>query len=180
MANWLMESKMLYKQVIEDVVQNCKELFLDEGIPEDILMDLKAAWEHSVESSNVTNFTAAGTRGAGRTSAAGRVSQLDGSDSGDEEEIFVTGGVEDDPVGGVSVGEGLDKDINMSEEITSEDDEPEVELTEAMFETENILVCQYDKITRVKNKYKINLKLGIMTVNDKDYVFNKCTGEAEW
>jgi len=47
-------------------------------------------------------------------------------------------------------------------------------------DTEHIVLCQYEKVTRVKNKRKANLKDGIMHINGKDYVFSKATGEFDW
>jgi len=49
-----------------------------------------------------------------------------------------------------------------------------------LFNTANVVVCQYDKITRARNKWKFHLKDGIMNLNGKDYVFQRATGEAEW
>lgn len=45
---------------------------------------------------------------------------------------------------------------------------------------DNIVVCQFDKIQRVRNKWRFYLKDGIMHLNGKDYVFQKATGEGEW
>jgi len=49
-----------------------------------------------------------------------------------------------------------------------------------IFETDNVVVCQFDKIQRVRNKWRFSLKDGIMNLNGKDYVFQKATGESEW
>ncbi|KIJ55105.1 hypothetical protein M422DRAFT_23756 [Sphaerobolus stellatus SS14] len=45
---------------------------------------------------------------------------------------------------------------------------------------QDIVFCTYDKVARVKNKWKCVLKDGMVHVNGKDYVFQKCTGEFEW
>jgi len=42
------------------------------------------------------------------------------------------------------------------------------------------VLCTWDKVQRVKNKWKCVLKDGIMHVNGRDYLFSKCTGEFEW
>lgn len=74
------------------------------------------------------------------------------------------------------------------------DDEPE-----KLFETENVIVCQYDKvksrrsgrsererkwgnvqISRTKNKWRFILKSGVMNIEGRDFVFSKATGEADW
>ncbi|CEP64112.1 transcription initiation factor IIA large subunit LALA0_S10e02542g [Lachancea lanzarotensis] len=45
---------------------------------------------------------------------------------------------------------------------------------------ENIVLCLYEKVLRVKNKWKCNLKDGLATINFKDYAFQKAQGETEW
>lgn len=49
-----------------------------------------------------------------------------------------------------------------------------------LFDTDNVIVCQYDKITRIKNRWKFHLKDGIMNINSRDYLFSKANGDAEW
>ncbi|KAJ8596583.1 transcription factor IIA, alpha/beta subunit [Rhizopogon salebrosus TDB-379] len=44
----------------------------------------------------------------------------------------------------------------------------------------DIVFCTYDKVGRVKNKWKCLLKDGMIHINGKDYLFAKCTGEFEW
>uniref|UniRef100_A0A3Q2Q9Z4 General transcription factor IIA, 1 n=1 Tax=Fundulus heteroclitus TaxID=8078 RepID=A0A3Q2Q9Z4_FUNHE len=71
------------------------------------------------------------------------------------------------------------------EPLNSEDDVSEDEDQE-LFDTENVVVCQYDKlgtfdpIHRSKTKWKFHLKDGIMNLNGRDFVFSKATGDAEW
>ncbi|KXT17263.1 hypothetical protein AC579_5808 [Pseudocercospora musae] len=42
------------------------------------------------------------------------------------------------------------------------------------------ILCTYDKVQRVKNKWKCTLKDGVMSVNGKEWVFHKGMGEFEW
>lgn len=42
------------------------------------------------------------------------------------------------------------------------------------------ILCLYDKVQRTKNKWKCTLKDGVVSVEGKDYVFHKATGEFEW
>ncbi|KAA0202179.1 hypothetical protein HAZT_HAZT007179 [Hyalella azteca] len=69
-------------------------------------------------------------------------------------------------------------DVN-EDPLNSADDLSDDEGGEA-FETDNVVVCLFDKVTRVRNKWKFNLKDGIMNLKGKDYVFLKATGEGEW
>lgn len=44
----------------------------------------------------------------------------------------------------------------------------------------HIMLCTYDKVQRVKNKWKCVMKDGVLTVNGTEYVFHRATGEYEW
>lgn len=44
----------------------------------------------------------------------------------------------------------------------------------------NMMLCLYEKVLRVKNKWKCNLKEGLVTIDHKDYAFQKAQGESEW
>ncbi|KAK1925635.1 putative general RNA polymerase II transcription factor [Papiliotrema laurentii] len=44
----------------------------------------------------------------------------------------------------------------------------------------DIVFCVYDKVQRVKNKWKTVLKDGMIHINGRDYLFAKCNGEFEW
>ncbi|CAG9561128.1 unnamed protein product [Danaus chrysippus] len=78
----------------------------------------------------------------------------------EEEERDESGGAEEEP-------------LNSGDDVS--DEEPG-----DMFDTDNVVVCQYDKITRSRNKWKFHLKDGIMNLSGKDYVFQKANGDAEW
>ncbi len=45
---------------------------------------------------------------------------------------------------------------------------------------DDLVLCQYDKVTRIKNKWKCMMKAGMMRLNGRDYVFHKGLGELEW
>lgn len=98
----------------------------------------------------------------------------DGSDNND-----IEGGAEEEP-------------LNSEDDVTDEDNAD-------LFETDNVVVCQYDKVSyarevpnqldypkfhfqinRSRNKWKFYLKDGIMSLGGKDYVFQKSNGDAEW
>ncbi|KAK2509234.1 hypothetical protein MC885_007883 [Smutsia gigantea] len=70
-------------------------------------------------------------------------------------------------------------DIVEEEPLNSGDDVSEQDVPD-LFDTDNVIVCQYDKIHRSKNKWKFYLKDGIMCFGGKDYAFAKAVGDAEW
>ncbi|XP_056250573.1 TFIIA-alpha and beta-like factor isoform X1 [Seriola aureovittata] len=77
--------------------------------------------------------------------------------------------------------EGADELGNVEEEdpLNSGDDVIEQDIPD-LFDTDNVIVCQYDKIHRSKNRWKFHLKDGVMCYAGRDYVFSKAVGEAEW
>ncbi|XP_068184160.1 TFIIA-alpha and beta-like factor [Antennarius striatus] len=80
-----------------------------------------------------------------------------------------------------SDGEAVDELANAEEEdpLNSGDDVIEQDIPD-LFDTDNVIVCQYDKIHRSKNRWKFHLKDGVMCYGGRDYVFSKAVGEAEW
>ncbi|KAM4600178.1 stonin-1 [Fundulus diaphanus] len=74
-----------------------------------------------------------------------------------------------------------DELANAEEEdpLNSGDDVVEQDIPD-LFDTDNVIVCQYDKIHRSKNRWKFHLKDGVMSYGGRDFVFSKAIGEAEW
>ncbi|NWH36839.1 TF2AY factor, partial [Chloropsis hardwickii] len=75
--------------------------------------------------------------------------------------------------------EDLQIDIVEEDPLNSGDDVSEQDIAD-LFDTDNVIVCQYEKIHRTKNKWKFYLKDGVMSIESKDHVFAKATGDAEW
>ncbi|CAG0915010.1 unnamed protein product [Notodromas monacha] len=82
-----------------------------------------------------------------------------------------------------------DKDLRSDEDedVHEEEEEPlnsEDDLTDedpaTIFDTENVVVCQYDKISHARNRWRFNFKDGIMNLVGRDYVFQRAVGDAEW
>ncbi|XP_044719947.1 transcription factor IIA, alpha/beta subunit domain-containing protein [Hirsutella rhossiliensis] len=76
-----------------------------------------------------------------------------------------------------------DDDVDDEDAINSDLDDPEEDRDDDEVDDEglgHIMLCMYDKVQRVKNKWKCTLKDGVLTVNGKEYVFHKATGEYEW
>ncbi|EFX79440.1 hypothetical protein DAPPUDRAFT_304824 [Daphnia pulex] len=129
---------------------------------------------------NALQSTAA--RSQSRTDNGG-VTQLDGpGDSSDDDDD-----VEDDDDDDVEEEDDhddeeidADNEENADEEPLNSEDDVTDDDPSVLFETDNVVVCQYDKITRSRNRWKFHLKDGIMNINGRDYVFQKANGDAEW
>ncbi|KAF8748422.1 Transcription factor IIA, alpha/beta subunit [Rhizoctonia solani] len=94
-----------------------------------------------------------------------RISQLDGSSEID---------AASPPLQTLDDGRG-------TEEIGSDLDDSAMIRTRMMLrgagEAGDYVFCTYDKVQRVKNKWKCVLKDGMIHVNGKDYLFMKCNGQ---
>uniref|UniRef100_A0A1I8HNJ7 Transcription initiation factor IIA subunit 1 n=3 Tax=Macrostomum lignano TaxID=282301 RepID=A0A1I8HNJ7_9PLAT len=106
-----------------------------------------------------------------------KLPQIDGLHSDDPDSDSELDDVEG-AGGGAAAGGGEgafseEESLNSADDVSDED-------SDRLFETDNIVVCQYDKINRARNKWKFHLKDGIMNLNGKDFVFQKATGDAEW
>ncbi|EJU04154.1 hypothetical protein DACRYDRAFT_20780 [Dacryopinax primogenitus] len=71
-------------------------------------------------------------------------------------------------------------DEEIGSDLDDSDDEELGEEEEGDDGGRDSVLCTYDKVQRVKNKWKCVLKDGIMHINGKDYLFSKCTGEFDW
>ncbi|KAK4465637.1 transcription initiation factor IIA large subunit [Cladorrhinum samala] len=89
--------------------------------------------------------------------------------------------------GGAAQFDGGDDDLKDEEldedAINSDLDDPDDENDDDDDDDDaagHMMLCMYDKVQRVKNKWKCTLKDGVLTVNGREYVFHKATGEYEW
>lgn len=82
---------------------------------------------------------------------------------------------DDDDNDGIKLkGNDINSDLDDSDDELNFGDEEESE------EQGMIMLCLYDKVQRVKNKWKYVLKDGVANINGKDYVFSRAQGESEW
>ncbi|KAE8324603.1 transcription factor IIA, alpha/beta subunit [Aspergillus sergii] len=69
--------------------------------------------------------------------------------------------------------DAINSDLDDPDDLVADDHEAEDAVGQVM-------LCTYDKVQRVKNKWKCTLKDGILTTGGKEYVFHKGQGEFEW
>ncbi|CAH0562638.1 unnamed protein product [Brassicogethes aeneus] len=105
------------------------------------------------------------------------ITQCDGNEDSSEDEDLDEDN-DEDPQEDVEDEEASNR---LEEEpLNSGDDVSDADEAHSSFETENVIVCQYDKITRSRNRWKFHFKDGIMNLEGEDYVFQKANGDAEW
>uniref|UniRef100_A0A8B9M0I0 General transcription factor IIA subunit 1 like n=1 Tax=Accipiter nisus TaxID=211598 RepID=A0A8B9M0I0_9AVES len=101
----------------------------------------------------------------------------DEDEEDDDEKCDIISNTESSSSGGDN--EDPQMDIVEEDPLNSGDDVSEQD-TPDLFDVDNVIVCQYDKIHRSKNKWKFYLKDGVMSFEGKDHVFAKAIGDAEW
>lgn len=114
---------------------------------------------HTDQATNIMNKLKNNRQGP----ANKNISQADGNDDDDNDD--------DDDIFNDSDDINSDLDEGLESEKSDEEDGDQ---------EGQIMLCLYDKVQRVKNKWKSNLKEGVANINGRDYVFQKATGESEW
>lgn len=76
--------------------------------------------------------------------------------------------------------DGADDSDDINSDLDDSEEDQDSYNEDEDLENGMIMLCLYDKVQRVKNKWKYVLKDGIANINGKDYVFAKATGESEW
>ena len=75
------------------------------------------------------------------------------------------------------------KDENVNKNVNEEEGEELSELSAESakdeIEGKDFLYAQYDKVHRVKTKWKCSFKDAVLQINGKEYIFEKVVGELE-
>lgn len=138
----------------EDVINNVHQEFVNQGVEDHILTRLQTEWEQRFNTAEVVQIEEFKTESI-KTEVEAHTNICVQEEKEEKPKIIKT---EQD-------------DLDDPELEIYEDEEPT---------TENYVLCQFEKITRVKNKRKCILGSGIMHLNGQEYVFHKATGEFEW
>ncbi|KAJ2780536.1 transcription factor IIA subunit alpha [Coemansia javaensis] len=104
---------------------------------------------------------------------AGAVPQVDGASDDDEDDDNDNDNDDGRKGGPAAAGVEAPEDA-INSDLDSDGDNEHDE------ETEHIILCQYEKVNRSKNKWKCVLRDGIMLINGRDYLFQRANGDFEW
>ncbi|KAH9387465.1 uncharacterized protein NEMAJ01_2361 [Nematocida major] len=75
--------------------------------------------------------------------------------------------------------DGLGEEQNEEELDSNDLSESDCDV-ESEEPTKNVMLCLFDKVTRVKDKRRCTLKHGFLTIGRTDYTFNVANGDLEW
>ncbi|KAH3683599.1 hypothetical protein WICPIJ_005446 [Wickerhamomyces pijperi] len=174
------DAAKLYNDIIDDVITESTQDFENNGIDEQTLQDLKRIWRENLEQTKVAKFPWMDTVSDGEEDEEkADVKTEQEKPANFELELDTTHSKLSKEVKRERTMASLDSDdINSDLDDSDEDDhgsDEDGDEAEGM-----IIMCLYEKVLRVKNKWKCNLKDGIANINGRDYVFAKATGESEW
>ncbi|GAA5913712.1 transcription initiation factor IIA large subunit [Sporobolomyces salmoneus] len=183
----------VYRSIIDDVITQVRPEFEQIGVEEAVLQELLRLWELKLAQSRVADFSSDDRMGPvaqqflpltieevkvnHKLREQEQLAQTKGGGGGVKKE----GGSEEGKVKGEGE-DGDDEDAINSDLDSSEDELDEEAEAAAQGEDQggDIVIALYEKVQRVKNKWKVTLKDGLISVNGKDYLFSKCNGEFEW
>lgn len=77
---------------------------------------------------------------------------------------------------------GSDLDDSEIDELNEKDDLADVDNLDKIDESKvkNVVLGQFERVHRSKNRWKVNLKGCVANINGKDYLFKKLTGEMDF
>ncbi|GAA5980853.1 hypothetical protein JCM11641_004743 [Rhodosporidiobolus odoratus] len=165
----------VYRSIISSTVSQIRPDFDALGVEEAVLQELVRLWELKLAQSRAADFTGDDRlEGVARgflprdpnekredaepeKSTSSRKPKKEGSDGED--------------------GEGDDEDA-INSDLDDDDDLDEQDDAEGAEAGGDLVIALYEKVQRVKNKWKVTLKDGLVSVNGKEYLFAKCQGRT--
>ena len=180
------EVPLLYKEIIHDVIDKVRNDFIHMGIDEQVLHELQDIWVRKLLETKI--FSAEEFGADAKTYFQDSFNQAYLGETflpnffepktGDDFDVYKLP-QEDGATEGKTQDELLESENESENELGSDLDD-EDELDEVDDPKANIILCQYDKVTRTKNRWRCTLKDGIMHLNGKDFLFHRASGEFEW
>ncbi|KAG7538311.1 Transcription factor IIA alpha/beta subunit [Arabidopsis suecica] len=69
-------------------------------------------------------------------------------------------------------------DVDENEELLNEDDDDEEDdMDDDDMSIPHLVMCQFDKVKRCKNKWECKFNAGVMQINGKNVLFSQATGD---
>eukprot|EP01025_Chloroclados_australasicus_P004301 TRINITY_DN11046_c0_g3_i1.p1 TRINITY_DN11046_c0_g3~~TRINITY_DN11046_c0_g3_i1.p1 ORF type:complete len:243 (+),score=43.36 TRINITY_DN11046_c0_g3_i1:23-730(+) len=179
----------MYKWIVDSVIAKARPTFLQDGVDESVLDELKKRWEDKLLESGIYNAAegevedeAAASTAAEDKSDKKRDASAAGLPEGDNAKRHETEGAQAGEA--ATTANQPSSSAKPSKGVAEKSDEAKVDETGQDSDDEgrgdqikNMVLAQYDKVQRSKNKWKCTMKHGIVHIDGHEYVFNKATGE---
>ncbi|CDS38219.1 tfiia large subunit [Echinococcus multilocularis] len=69
--------------------------------------------------------------------------------------------------------EGEEEPLNSGDDVTDEE-------LDSLFESDNLVVCQYEKVSHSRSKWRFWMRDGIMKIRGREHLFQKLFAEVDW
>ncbi|KAI5476982.1 transcription factor TFIIA complex subunit Toa1 [Pseudohyphozyma bogoriensis] len=192
----------IYRSIISSVIEASRTDFDEVGVEEAVLQELLRSWETKVAMSRVADFSADPRVGEiakgflpktlteiqSEAEAHAKENGVNGNGNGEgpssSKKRKTEEGSPSEPADGAAAEGGAAKaeagaggadDDAINSDLDDSDDEAEDGEEE---EGGDLIIALYEKVQRVKNKWKVTLKDGIVSVGGKEYLFAKCQGSC--
>lgn len=185
-----------FRHIIDDVITNVRQDFEDMGIEKEVLEELQRSWEAKLVATQVAEFD--GAAGQQQQQQQRGIYDVDARQDGGS----VVPSVSDKPIKSEQEGHQVKSEDEQAanqkrkrdpsdegkRESDQGDDAHKDEIGSDLDDSdddegdgsEDMILCLYDKVQRVKNKWKCVLRDGVASIGGRDYLFSKCNGEFEW
>lgn len=192
----LPDVRPVYTYIVDSVIAHARAHFLQDGVDESVLEELKLRWEAKLASSDIFNSAegevdeakeeAEGASNPGEAdedaggAEAGKRPSGDGSEDGPASKKRKTDQALKTATAGASTSAAQAEDGKKETEKEKDKDVLDSDLEDdegAEDDVQNMVLAQYDKVVRNKNKWKCTMKNGIVHIDGREYVFSKATGE---
>lgn len=163
-----MDTSGIFHRVMQDVLARSKKEFAAEHLSENVLNKLATLWEEKLLGGVKLDI---GVKPESEENAGGEKNKRARETAGSSSNKITKFTHEATPTRSPTITKSTDN------ELSSDSDEL-AELRE--IDSANILLGQFEKVSRTKSKWKCFLKDGIVTVNGRDLVFSRAAGEFVW
>lgn len=160
-----------FRHIIDDVIANVRQDFEDMGIEKEVLEELQRSWEAKLVATQVAEFEGASVPSIANTLGYGGAPLVPTPAPAPTPAAKPKDEPADDAQG--TKRKRTDKEDSDDDEIGSDLDDSDEDEGDG---NEDMVLCLYDKVQRVKNKWKCVLRDGIASINGRDYLFSKCNG----
>ncbi|GAA5911876.1 hypothetical protein JCM6882_005226 [Rhodosporidiobolus microsporus] len=177
---WSMSNKQVpavYRTIIDDVITQIRPEFDQIGVEEAVLQELLRLWELKLAQSRAADFSHDERMGpVARQFLPLPHAEAVVKDEPKDAKKGKNGDAKPKKEGDDAAADedAINSDLDDDDELDDEDDAEGVE------QGGDLVIALYEKVQRVKNKWKVTLKDGLVSVNGKEYLFAKCNGEFEW
>lgn len=191
MSNTLVPN--IYEAVILKTIEKVRNYWEENGLDPKVLADIETEWQSKIVEANIAAFTEEQkleqkeqmlilqSNKPEPKKRSGRKTESEETQSNEAQgDKKVKATVKTEGTAGNLAESDLFGDDNDDEKSEDNLDDLGLSDDEDDFETRNHIICQYEKVSRNKQRWKSKLRDGVIHVNGKDYIFQKADGEFDW